>query len=925
MSSIAQKIIFFGLVILIISSPAQDFKIISTDEQGLEVEFKLPTLQVTSLLGNDGLTYQRLQLPNFAKTEQVGFPELPITGTILQVPSQGDLQLIILQQVQNTLTIPHLYPVSQPILSKDGQVLQKFTKDATAYHSPTFYPNSLIILGKREILRGIPIVRIQVQPLQWQAQTKKLRYVTQLRFRLNFSQALPPLTEYPSHHPYDSLLRSIINGYRPRQIATPRANENQGPQRYTWQFKVNTSGIMQLSYETLLASGIPENCLSQGQFILHDRTEQIVPQVITQRSRGFGEGDRLEFYAQSVKDTFTNYNVYRLECWEFKSRTSPRGGLLVDGRVTGQAQAVNDFQETWHFEEDNGTWLETPGAPPKDYWFWKKISSPKASITPFFIPNLGTSASAKSLRVALQGESIAEAADKHQINVFLNDVLLGELEWEFLENIVGEFALPEHLLVEGENLLRLDFPTQAEGNSLYLNWLEVTCPRPLVAVQDELTFTVSGDGRRSMQVRSFSVPDIRIFDITDPAHFKEVINLAITPAAVGFQVTFEDEVIGTKTYYATVLLHQIEEVTWLSPSGLKQEGADYLIITTKELLPAVQPLLKHRERQGLRSTAVSVEDIYNEFGFGLPTPYAIKEFLKYAYTNWPAPAPSYVLFFGDATVDYKNLLASKIKTNQVPPYLIATLFGVTPDDNWLVSVDGDDPLPDMMVGRLPGGNVAEVSMIVNKIIGYETASQIPQSVLLVADRGTSFEELNDQMDELYLAKMTVKKVYLSDYGKEVEKAKEDIVKYINAGQLITQYIGHGHIDIWGSQRILNPERVALLKNQNKLTWVLALNCLNAYFAAPGKYSLGEELVRAPKKGAVAVFSSAGLSYSWHYEVLTHAIFSDVFKNGQTQIGKIITKAKLATYQTGADEEVLSTFTLIGDPASLLQINSLNLD
>ena len=46
-----------------------------------------------------------------------------------------------------------------------------------------------------------------------------------------------------------------------------------------------------------------------------------------------------------------------------------------------------------------------------------------------------------------------------------------------------------------------------------------------------------------------------------------------------------------------------------------------------------------RQSQGLRVKVVDVQDIYDEFSYGMVTPQAIKDFLTYAYENWAAPAP----------------------------------------------------------------------------------------------------------------------------------------------------------------------------------------------------------------------------------------------------------------------------------------------
>ena len=82
-------------------------------------------------------------------------------------------------------------------------------------------------------------------------------------------------------------------------------------------------------------------------------------------------------------------------------------------------------------------------------------------------------------------------------------------------------------------------------------------------------------------------------------------------------------------------------------------------------------LVALRQSQGLRTAVVDIEDIFDEFGYGLVTPQAIKEFITYAYESWQSPAPQYVLLVGDTTYDYKDNWASGT-VNHVPGYLIYT-------------------------------------------------------------------------------------------------------------------------------------------------------------------------------------------------------------------------------------------------------------
>ena len=105
----------------------------------------------------------------------------------------------------------------------------------------------------------------------------------------------------------------------------------------------------------------------------------------------------------------------------------------------------------------------------------------------------------------------------------------------------------------------------------------------------------------------------------------------------------------------------------------------------------------------MRVKAVSVEDIYDELNDGLLDPRAIQDFLKYAYESWEPPAPTYVLLVGDANTDYRDYFGAG-KRSQVPVHLSVTSLGLTPDDNWYVSIQGEGVLPEMLIGRIPGSS-----------------------------------------------------------------------------------------------------------------------------------------------------------------------------------------------------------------------------
>jgi hypothetical protein len=128
--------------------------------------------------------------------------------------------------------------------------------------------------------------------------------------------------------------------------------------------------------------------------------------------------------------------------------------------------------------------------------------------------------------------------------------------------------------------------------------------------------------------------------------------------------------------------------------------ADYLLVAPRELLPAASPLLALREGQGLRTKAVTLEDVFDAFGFGEASPDALKRFLAHAYHSWQRPSPRYVVLLGDATYDPKDHLKTGVP-NRIPPLITRTTYLWTASDLSSRRLNGGDPLPDLALGRLP--------------------------------------------------------------------------------------------------------------------------------------------------------------------------------------------------------------------------------
>jgi hypothetical protein len=471
--------------------------------------------------------------------------------------------------------------------------------------------------------------------------------------------------------------------------------------------------------------------------------------------------------------------------------------------------------------------------------------------------------------------------------------------------------------------IQLPGDTGAAVDIAYLNAFEVRHGCPIQSQGGSAWFSLAGGAAQPVQAQGFSTAAVDLLDITDPLNPVRLTQATVAAGGRGFQLTFQDPSPTARAYVA-LTQDQLQKPTSFVPwtSGTLRDpanGADYLLLTPRAFLPAVAPLLQLRQSQGLRARAVAVEDIFNEFAAGLPDPQAIKDFLRFASQSWARPAPTYVLLLGDATWDYRNRLGTG-KLSQVPCHLSWTdTLGLTPDDNWFVAFNAADQLPAMVLGRVPSATPAQATALVQKLVAYETATTSPpQQALFVADNNDlSFPDLCDQLAAQLPASVPPQKIYLSSYT-DFTLCRQDIISAFNSGALIATYAGHGNQLTWAGEDVFDAAALPFLTNGGSLSFIVALDCLNGWFALPTGYCLAESVVNAPGCGAIACYASSGLGLIWEDQMVASSLYSLLFAGGRPTLGALCTGAKVQAYKAGATSDVLITYSLIGDPAMRLR-------
>jgi hypothetical protein len=331
-----------------------------------------------------------------------------------------------------------------------------------------------------------------------------------------------------------------------------------------------------------------------------------------------------------------------------------------------------------------------------------------------------------------------------------------------------------------------------------------------------------------------------------------------------------------------------------------------VIVTNSAFLDAAKTLQKAREAQGIATAVVDVQNVYDEFSFGVHGPQAIRDFLKQSQ-SWKR-APKYVVLLGDASSDPRNYMGHWFgwpSFDYVPTKLIATQFVKTASDDWFADFN-DSGVPSLAIGRIPVRTPAQANAVVAKLIATRTNNS---TVTMVSDRPTSvkFEQGSNFVASNVPSTLTTSHLKIG----QTPNVPGQIGTAFSNGSLLVNYIGHGSVEVWSD--VFSSYDASQLTNGNRLPFVVAMNCLNGMFHDFFQDALGEALLRNGNGGAVGVWASSALTAPHVQTRMNAELFRQIFSTPQP-IGDAIRKAKASV----TDKDVQRTFILFGDPTMVIK-------
>ncbi len=660
---------------------------------------------------------------------------------------------------------------------------------------------------------------------------------------------------------------------------------------------------------------------------------------VGRRNRGTDESwaysDRPDWQSSTYFSLFTDTTFYWLT-WggapglRYRSATSS----------TQPMPEVSSYRETFHVEGDlnyydgDGSDAENPFYTRGEGYFGDLLFH-NGSTAPYkrtrveFLDGIARADGREDTAyVRVQFNSITPS--QHRVELQVSTVVNGqqvihpfdEAAWTGYGLRTLTAAIPEPELPDWIQMDAISYNEfNANPNFIYIDWYDISYVRELAAQNGRLRFAYEHAAPRRMHLKKFGAAPVLIFSPNDQRLYE------VTP--VNGNVTFADRSTASPVYWA------VSADAVLKPAALAADRssnwastaheADYVILTTRALRASAEALAEYRRaRSGFAVAVVDVQDLFDQFDYGRPTPLAIRRFVHQTQ-RW-RKKPRYVAFWGDALYPHPR---RKRLAWEVPS------FGKASSDGWYAMQTGgpQDWTEALATGRIPVRDNEAGLIFLQKLQTYESApldDWQKRALMLVGGLNPSEQNLLQSLVVPWARRITAAPAGMdtlnffsntqNPFG--ITGAFQDSMRVaLRQGASWLTYFGHSSATVWDI--VIDAPKD--FNNAARLPLALSLGCRTGAFAAGNgnpndTQTLAELLVVGSINGSIAHWGSSGLgsvTASSHLGDLTHQV---VFAETQRTLGAVFQEVKRRYVASGAFSlKELAQFGLIGDPATSLNI------
>ncbi len=983
-------------------SAAKSYEVLSVKPGEVIVRIQ-PKYTSSIVKDSSGRAFTEMTFPGGILTDSEGAPEIMRLGLSLLAPNRQPANVEIVSQSLEVIPDIDLAPVPTNY-KKNGDILKQYVIHDDRYNAVS--NDDLFRVGAVTPFRTAFSERIVVSPIGYDAASKSITRVKSLTLRITFadvSNAAPAQGGVTISSEEAEFFRSLfINGnttsyytrasaewtyaLKSQSKASPTTMSASGNNGQWLQLTTSGAGIYHISAQDLVNNGITGSIdptsielfgigganLNEN---LTDSSGEWIECAIDVRANGSNFTD-LYFYANaasvwkydgSLRGTdglYHNLNPYT-SSGHFLLKIG--GALLGAGlRVTTQPDSLNQtptpeslvLTATCH-EVDLTMELGVSGGANVgremlDQGLTQTIPMQVSLDAP------GYTGDSSVVRVAYDAEIGNSYAGS--LAVQMNNQNVGTVASRVGHSPDRNWDDPLLLdpSIQAPLNLGLTFTSSSVTAGAWLDFIELVYRRTTVIGSQSIPFMLMDNGG-AFQYQFSSASGGEIWDVTNAL----APNIVASANGDNISVALQGQPRAMRQFVAfsaqSVLSPTI--AAFAGPSlrtSICQTGAEEIIVAPQAFLAEANQLAQLRQEGGqateaMSATVVTIESIYQEFGYGNNDIVALRDFMHYTFHH-AATKPVYLTLLGGGHCDYQNRESSP--SDWIPVYEQGLFLndpagfrtGINqvpwPDDGFFAQLTPGEgaQVYDVAVGRISARDEADAATFVSKVQEYEHASDTGSwrsiGTFLADDRHDPDDNIYPNPDPLdhmgdtqgeithLQDRVVVNKIYEEAYPTSFDsrgdwlkpEVNTAIINAFNAGTVLFSFIGHGNPEVWTHESVLNvPSSIDQLTNFAHLAFVTTGTCDFSEYDDFAVFSGGEQFLMQPAGGAIGMIGTSRSVTSgepliqWFYQTLFH----EDSGRGTSTVGEALVVGKL--FGSGYYPD----FYLLGDPAQRLLLPKLH--
>lgn len=737
-----------------------------------------------------------------------------------------------------------------------------------------------------------------------------------------------------------------------------------------YKFSVKASGITKITYNDLKSLGIDPSSVNPANISVFGNGGAVLPElnatfryddlqecaidVIGGSDGSFDNQDYIIFYAKGpidwvydeaeqyfthVQNQFSDFSSYFL-CVDAGVGVKKRIALKPSVQDVANNE-FNTFTDYAVYEKD----LVNLAKSGKE-WFGETFDVNNSYVFPFRFPGISNSQQAK---IIVRLAAYSNVNSSFNINVASSNFNIGVGAIPFYNYRAITTQTVQFFTPSSSNFNVTLLYNKPQVTSIgWLDYIIINVKRNLKQSEGQVAFR-EPESVGVGNISQYTITDVnansKIWDITD---YVNPMRIDVNP--VSGTLTFKDRSDSLRQY----VLFDGSSFQSILPNGKIANqnlhalpNCNMIIVTPSILQSEAERLAEfHRSQRNMIVNVVNISHIYNEFSSGNPDPTAIRDFVKMFYDRYAENSPKYLLLFGDASYDYKNVLG--YNQNLIPTYENNNStddYSSWDSDDYFGLLDNNEGFQangtlDIGIGRFVVQNPSDASQMVDKTIRYYTKSRIqPESITQYSNYGDwkSYVSIlaDDEDNNIHisdadkLAKIietnfkpfNVEKIYFDAYpqvsyssGQRYPDVENALNQRMTKGALFIDYVGHGGEVGWAHERILKISDILKWNNKYNLPIFITATCEFTRFDDPSRVSAGELVFLNANGGASAMFTTSRVAWSNTNFSLNQSILSSAFTkvNGEyLALGDLMKTAKNINVLSSFN---IRNFILLGDPS-----------